>query len=561
MPFLAVLADPGRIQSTPVLAWAYTWSGLSSKHAFLAALGGASFIVIVLASAIQIVRTWVVARYTMMRSHSISHRLLASYLGQPYPFFLDRHSGDMSSLVLVEASQVVARCLKPLAECIASILTIFALVGLLLWVDPMVAVAVFGLLGGVYLVIFKFTRQKLNRLGEVRINANRGRYRVVNEALTGIKDIKLIGRERAYLDRFAKPSTRMALNEVSIEVLSQVPPLAFQAFGLGGGLLLCVILVGSGNGNDIDSILPILGVFAFAGQRIMPEMSKLYTALAQLQTGRASVAAVHADLIERRGVRYPAPAPEKGLGLNHSLIMENVSYTYPNASRPSLNAISLTIRAGEKIGIVGTTGAGKTTLADLILGLLAPDEGRVLVDDLPIDLSNQREWRRSVGYVPQDIFLIDASVAENIALGIDPADIKTDRLQEAARIARIDRFIRDELAEGFDTHVGERGIRLSGGQRQRIGIARALYHDADLILFDEATSALDNLTEQEVMDAIDALPGDKTVLMIAHRLSTVRRCDHIIVLERGKLVGFGDWNTLMSSNQIFQRIARLAEAA
>ena len=564
MPFLAVLADPARIQATPALAWGYAYFGFTSVHDFLVGLGAASFGVIVLASLIQIAKTWVVARYTYMRAHSISHRLLASYLAQPYPFFLNRHSGDMGSRVLVEAAQVVARFLRPVAELVAASLTTAAIVALLLWVNPVVAVVAFAVLGGIYALIYLATRRVLNRLGQIRVGANRRRYRFANEALTGIKDIKLVGREKAYLGRFAVPSTEMAHNEIKIEVLSQVPQFVLQAVGLGGVILLCTILIDPTrieSGGALGGLLPILGVFAFAGQRLLPELSKLYSALTQMQAGVAAVNVVYEDLVLKGHPDQLPGEPSAGLGLSKTLSLEGIFYSYPNSPQAGLRNISLSIRAGEKIGIVGSTGAGKTTLADLILGLLEPDHGRMVVDQTVIDASNQRAWMQSVGYVPQDIFLTDAPVAENIALGISPEAIDMDRLRRAARIARIDTFITQDLPDGYQTHIGERGVRLSGGQRQRIGIARALYHDADLIVFDEATSALDNLTEQDVMEAIDALPGDKTVLMIAHRLSTVKHCDRIIVLDRGEVVGYDNWDALMAGNAAFQRIAKLGAAA
>jgi ATP-binding cassette, subfamily B, bacterial PglK len=565
MPFLAVLADTSHIETTPALAWAYSYFGFDSVYYFLVALGVASFVMIVLASLIQIIKTWAVARYSMMRAHVISYRLLSCYLSQPYTFFLNRHSGDMGPRVLVEVAQAVSRFLRPVADLVAASLTTVAIVGLLLWVNTLIALAAFALLGGTYIMIYLFTRRLLNRFGWVRVNSNRLRHRFANEALTGIKDIKLVGRERAYLDRFEIPSSRMAGNEVRIDVLSQVPQLALQALALGGVILLCVFLIDQealSSEAGIGALLPILGVFAFAGQRLLPEFSKLYGALAQMQVGAASVDVVYDDLIVRgrEGGQLPS-TPPAALGLRATLVLDGVCYTYPSSERGGLRDISLSIRAGERIGVVGTTGAGKTTLADIILGLLEPGQGRLVVDQIPIGLENHRAWMQSVGYVPQDIFLTDAPVAENIALGVAAAEIDTDRLHHAAQAARIDQFITDELPEGYQTHVGERGVRLSGGQRQRIGIARALYHDADLIIFDEATSALDNLTEKDVMEAIDALPGDKTVLMIAHRLSTVKHCDRIIVLDRGELVGCDNWDALMAGNDVFQRITQQGEAA
>jgi len=564
MPFLAVLADPSRIETTPVLAWAYEALGFTSVYGFLVGLGVASFVVIVLSSLIQIAKTWAVARFAMMRIHSISYRLLASYLAQPYAFFLNRHSGEMGPRVLTESEQVVLRFLRHAAEFVASSFTTLAIVGLLLWVEPVVAVVSFAVLGGSYVLFFRLKRRSLKGLGQMRVDANRQRFRLANEALTGIKDIKLLGRERAYLDRYKVPSVRMAQAQARIVVLSQVPQFALQAVALGGVLLLCVLLIdpeGVASGTALGGLLPVLGVFAFAGQRLMPELSKLYQSLAEMQAGSAAVETVHEDLVTRKSAgQIPKTAPA-ALGLKTALHLDDISFSYPNAEQAGLRGVTLSIKAGEKIGIVGSTGAGKTTLADVILGLLEPTQGRLVVDQTEITSDNIGAWMQSVGYVPQDIFLTDAPVAENIALGVAPEAIDQEHVREAARIARIDQFIMEDLPEGYQTHIGERGVRLSGGQRQRIGIARALYHDADLIVFDEATSALDNLTEQEVMDAIDALPGDKTVLMIAHRLSTVKRCDRIIVLDRGVVVGCDTWNALIEENSAFRRIAQLNKSA
>lgn len=564
MPFLAVLADPSRIETTPVLAWAYDAFGFETTYGFLVGLGLMSFAVIVLSSAIQIVRTWAVARFAMMRSHSISHRLLATYLSQPYAFFLNRHSGEMCPRVLTESERLVQQFLRPAAEFVAACMTTFAIVALLLWVEPLVAAISFAVLGGIYGAIYLGIRHMLRHLGQARLEANRGRFRFANESLTGIKDIKLLGRERAYLDRFEAPSLLMARTDVKLVVFSQVPQYALQAVALGGVILLCLVLIdptGVSSGVALGALFPVLGVFAFAGQRLMPELSKLYQSLTQIQVGAAAVEAVHEDLVLRKSAGQGSSAPIANLGLKRSLCLKGVSYSYPNAELAGVHDVSLTIQAGEKVGIVGSTGAGKTTLADLVLGLLQPDHGRIVVDDQNITQDRLRAWMQSVGYVPQDIFLTDAPVAENIALGVPPHEIDYKRVQKAAQIARIDRFVEEELPEGYQTHVGERGVRLSGGQRQRIGIARAMYHDADLIVFDEATSALDNLTEAEVINAIDSLPGDKTVIMIAHRLSTIKRCNRIIVLDQGRVVGCDHWNALMSGNKTFQRIAQLSETA
>jgi ABC-type multidrug transport system fused ATPase/permease subunit len=564
MPFLAVLADPARIEGTPALVWAYDFFGFTSVYGFLVGLGLASFAVIVFSSLIQIVRTWALARFAMMRIHSISLRLLTRYLAQPYAFFLNRHSGEMGPRVLAESEQVVREFFQPAANLIASGLTTLAIVGLLLWVEPVVAAIAFAFIGGIYGAIYLVTRRPLKRLGQIRLEANSKRFRLANEALTGIKDIKLLGCEIAYIDRYSEPSVQIAQTQARVVVLSQVPPLALQAMSLGGVILLCLIMIdpsGIGSGAGLDGLLPVLGLFAFAGQRLIPEFSKAYQALAQIRAGSAAVSSVHEDLFLRTNDDRLLRLPVTGLGLKQGLQLDKISYSYPNSDQSGVSDISLLISAGEKIGIVGATGAGKTTLADVILGLLEPDRGRLVADGAEIASENVRSWMQSVGYVPQDIFLTDAPIVENIALGVPPGDIDHDRVRNAARIARIDRFILNEMPQGYQTHIGERGVRLSGGQRQRIGIARALYHDADLIVFDEATSALDNLTESEVMDAINSLPGDKTVLMIAHRLSTVKSCDLIVVLDKGRVVGCDNWSNLMESNSAFQRMARTGKIA
>ena len=560
MPFLAVLADPGRIQATPALAWAYDTFGFRSAYGFLVALGVGAFVVIVLGVLLQVTKVYVVARFTQMRVYSISCRLMGGYLGQPYEFFLNHHTGDMGTRILSEASEMVSRFLRPGAELITALLTTGALLAFLIWVDPVVTLVAFGVLGGVYGAVYRFSRAKLHKLGALRAEANAQRFRLASEALGGVKDIKLLGREADYVGRFRAPAQRMANVQVTASLFSALPQLVIQGLAFTGVIVLCLVLLDPTQfqtGNALGGILPLLGVFAFAGQRMLPELGKIYGAMASMQAGRAVVDLVHADLVERRA--GPLRRGRAGaLGLNQTLRLEGVSYSYPNAERPGIADITLEIRAGERVGIVGSTGAGKTTLADIILGLLRPQAGTMVVDGTPIDDTRLRGWQESVGYVPQDIFLTDASVTENIALGVPLDQIDVERVHRAARIASLDAFVRTELPEGYDTAVGERGVRLSGGQRQRIGIARAMYHDADLIVFDEATSALDNLTERDVMAAINALPGDKTILMIAHRLSTVKVCDRIVVLDGGRLVAVGSWDELMASSPEFRSIAELA---
>ena len=561
MPFLLILADPEKIRSVPMLTWGYKAGGFASDYSFVVALALSSLGIIVASNLLMVLRSWAVAHYAMMLIHSLSNRLLVSYLRQPYEYFLNHHTGEMSTQILAESTEVVNRFIRPTGEVFASAITVVTIVGVLVWVNPTVAIISFAVLGTLYGGTFLISRRLVGRHGRVRAEANRARYRLANEALAGVKDIKLMCREGEYVDRFQIPSLQVARAIVFIQVIGQVPQYVMQAVGFGGVILLCLVLLEPAeltSGTAIGGILPLVGVFAFGGQRLLPELSRLYNGLIQLRSGVATVDAIYTDITSLAGIGDISKALPAPLGLISELRLEKVSYSYPEADHTGIHDVTLTITVGEKIGIVGTTGAGKTTLADVVLGLLRPQRGRLVADEKEITADNLRAWLQTVGYVPQDIFLTDASVAENIALGLTTDDINLERLHRATRIAQIDQFITEEMPQGYDTLVGERGVRLSGGQRQRIGIARALYHEADLIVFDEATSSLDNLTEREVMAAVETLPGDKTVIMIAHRLSTVRRCDRIAVMDKGSLVDIGTWDELMARCKTFQDIAKLA---
>ncbi|MGR3607956.1 MAG: ABC transporter ATP-binding protein [Sulfitobacter sp.] len=560
LPFLTVLSDPSRIETTSQLAWAYERFGFSSKYTFIVALGLATVAMIVVANAMQMLRVYALSRFTMMRVHSISHRLLARYLHQPYEFFLTAHSSDMSSRILNESNNVVQYFLRPATEVISAAITMSMVIIVVIWVDPVIAIFSILVVGGVFAVALLASSRKLTTSGEIRKTSNKARFRVAGEALSGIKDIKLLGSERVFISRFDRHSLKMAHSNVSKNVLTQLPPYVVQTL-VFSGVILVSFLVLDPNADDptaaMADLVPTLGVMALAAQRLMPELSRLFSNVGLLQYGRAAVDSVYEGMFVGEGGVDDAETEEPALPLRSELVLNGISYCYPNTDVPGLEGITLRIQAGERIGIVGTSGAGKTTLADILLGLLRPQAGEILADGIPVTSGRLPAWRRSVGYVPQEIYLLDASVSENIAFGVSPGKIDRARVEKAGQLAQLDTFVCNELPQGYDTPIGERGLRLSGGQRQRIGIARALYRDVDLIVFDEATSALDNVTEKEVMAATDRLPGDKTVVIIAHRLNTVRRCDRILVLDKGQVAGFDTWEKLSARNPVFEALVKL----
>lgn len=411
-PFLLVLADPKKIQTVPALSWAYEKYGFTSDYAFLVALGAASLGVIFMSNLIQIIRTWALARFASMQIYALSHKLLAAYLSQTYEYFLDHHNGEMSTQILSESQEAVNQFFRPAVEVIAATLTITLIFVVLLWVDWFVTLMTFVAFGSLYGGIFLICRRLIKHTGQIRAASNRERFRFVQEALGGVKQIKLLGREAAYVDRYRVPAQRMTRAMVTMQAVGQVPTYVMQAVSFGGMFLLCLVLIdpaGLETGAGLGGILPLLGIFAFAGQRLLPELSRLYQSLTQLNAGASVIDTINRDLLANIGPDLPRrlPAP---IGLKKELRLQHVSYNYPSDEHAGIRDVLLSITVGEKIGVMGSTGAGKTTLADIIIGILRPKEGFLIVDGVKITDENLRSWQQTVGYVPQEIFLTDTKV-------------------------------------------------------------------------------------------------------------------------------------------------------
>ncbi|WP_026182233.1 MULTISPECIES: ABC transporter ATP-binding protein [unclassified Thioalkalivibrio] len=536
MPFLSVLGNPDVVQTNPVLNTAYEGLGFTSVDAFILTLGAVAFGLILFSAFFRSLTHYAMNRFIEMRRHSIGKRLLETYLRQPYAFFLDRHSGDMAKNILSEVDQLVQNVFRPGMQMVAYGVVVIALVILLIVVDPWLALGVAVVIGGMYALIFGTVRGVLGRVGRDRARANQERFTAASEALGGIKDIKLLGREHAYLSRFDGPSARQARHQATNQTLGEIPKFIIEAIGFGGVIALTLVLLATQGGtgsNALGDILPILGLYAFAGYRLLPAAQRIYAGMAKLRFGGAAVDNAYYDLHQRAALAELYKRAPQPLVPRRNITLQKVHYTYPNAERAALHGINLEIPVGSSVGIVGASGAGKTTLVDVLLGLLRPTEGAIVVDGKPITDDNLRAWQQALGYVPQDIFLTDSTVAENIALGVPPEQIDHEQVERCARMAQVHDFIVQDMPQGYETLVGERGVRLSGGQRQRIGIARALYHDPPVLVFDEATSALDHETETAVMEAVAVLSSTKTIIMIAHRLGTVSRCDSIVKLQQG----------------------------
>jgi len=536
LPFLSVAADPELIGKHHWLAWAYDRLGFSSTNGFLIGLGGAALAAVIVANAWTAATHWAQYRFVHGRTHALSMRLMAHYLGQPYVWFLGRNGADLGKNVLAEVEQVTRQVLQPGLQAASRAVVALAIVVLLLLVDPVLALVVSAVLGAAFAGIWIVVRRKLTRLGEARLAANTQRYSSASEAFGAIKDVKLMGKERAFLTRLREPSARLNRAIAGSQVIAELPRYGLEVVAFGGVLVMAITLLARGGG--LHQIIPVLGLYVFAGYRLMPMLQQVFYGVAQLSFGAPALDNLHSELTGGRGPALAlGDSPPRPLGLTDRLVLEHVSFTYPGARKPALSDVSLLIEADTTLGIMGPTGAGKTTLVDVILGLLRPGRGRILIDGTALDEDNSRAWQAGLGYVPQHIWLADDTVAANIAFGTAPCDIDGESLERAARLAQLHDFVASELPAGYDTVIGERGVRLSGGQRQRIGIARALYRDPAILVFDEATSALDTGTEAAVMAAVARLSGTRTIILIAHRLTTLAGCDVIYKVDGGRLIG------------------------
>jgi ABC-type bacteriocin/lantibiotic exporter with double-glycine peptidase domain len=561
MPFIALLSNPEVVTSNRYLASAYEAMGFTSVTSFMFFLGLLTFAMLVGSLVLRALGLWATLHFSQMRSHVWSSKLIRGYLYQPYEWFLNRHSAQLASSVLSEVDKVVNGALYPALQATAQGMVVLVLMALLVAVDPMLAIQVAVVIGGAYAIVFWAFRPHIVRLGEEWWSTTRQRFRIVQEALGGIKDVKASSLEQGFIRRFEQASHFLATRGIMSQMIQHVPNLAMQAILFGGMLLVLLYLME--NYGGFQDALPILAVYAFAGYRLMPALQTVYREVSQVRGSEATLDALASDLNALEPVTQAASRAEPAdafarLDIGKGLELREISYTYPLSDQPALRKISVSVPACSTVGLVGATGSGKTTIIDIVLGLLRPQEGELSVGGVAISDTNRRKWQRSLGYVPQQIFLIDDSVAANIAFGVPADEVDFAAVEAAARIANLHEFVVNELPDGYLTHVGEHGVRLSGGQRQRIIIARALYRDPDVLVLDEATSALDNLTEHAVMEAIQKLGRSKSIILIAHRLSTVRHCDCIYLLDRGEVIASGTYDELLLRNSSFRAMAEVS---
>ncbi len=560
LPFISLVMDPEMVFSNQYLFWAYDTFNFTSVNRFIIFAGVAMFTIIILANAISAFATWLKLRFAWMNNHRLSRRLLEKYLSMPYAYFLNQNSADLSKNVLAEVRSLTNEYVIPSLTIVTrSLVAIFMLITLF-WIDAVVSLIAIIVLGGAYGLLFLHINRNLKYRGQLRMQANKMRFKTVNEAFGGIKEIKVMNREPFFLQRFTKDSLKMARLQSWNAVIGQIPRFSLEAIAFGGIIIFVLVLLLTR--EDARQVIPLASLFAFAGYRLMPALQDIFTSFTKMQFNMAVLDRIYDDFSSKEEGSLPKiyfkEEMPQALPFVNKITLDRVSFYYPNTTVPVIKDINLSIKRNTSVAFVGPTGAGKTTLVDIILGLLPPQQGRLLVDGVQIDHSNIVQWQRNIGYVPQHIYLSDDTAAGNIAFGIPEDKVDQQKLEKAAGVANIHKFIVDELPYGYDTVVGERGIRLSGGQRQRIGIARALYHDPEVLVFDEATSALDGVTEELVLQAMESAAELKTLIIIAHRLTTVKNCSMVYMLDQGKIVAEGTYDQLMGSSKQFRKMAKVA---
>lgn len=547
LPFLAVLTAPDRLLDAKELGFIAQYLAAFETQTLLFVVTAVFSVAAILSGFLRFLLLWTQTRLGNAIGADLSISIYRRSLYQPYSVQVARNSSELIAGISTKANNVVNSALIPVLVLISSLLMLIAILSMLLTIQPFVTIFAFVGFGSIYILITFIVKKRLRSEGEKVSRQSVQVIKALQEGLGGIRDVLIDGTQEVYCKVYSTADRTFRSSQANIGILGSSPRFAIEALGIVLIALLAYFLASRPEG--ISEAIPLLGALTLGAQRLLPILQQSYSSWSGLKGGEALVRDA-LDLLDQ-----PLPEHSKGMGIapisfKSVIKLENLSYKFAGQDKAVLDGLNLTVQKGSKVGVIGSTGSGKSTLLDVLMGLLLPTDGALKIDDQKITAANYRSWQSHIAHVPQAIFLADATIAENVALGVETKNIDWDRVNESLQRARILQAI-EAMPLGLKTVVGERGVRLSGGQRQRIGIARALYKYADVVILDEATSALDNETEREVMDSIYSLSDDLTIFIVAHRLSTLKNCSQIIELEQGKLKRFGQYEDLQVNKSEF----------
>lgn len=540
-PFFAVLTEPEIIKNNEYLNYLFINLKFTNESNFLIFLGILLLVILVSSLSFKTITVYSQLKLEQLIKFSISKRLLKKYLMQPYPWFLNKNTSEMGNNLLNEVHEVVIRLLGPFISLISQGLLAILMIIVIFYTDSIIALIALSTLSLSYGFLYLFLKGYVYNAGLTRLDSSQIKHKLINEAFYGIKDVKVNRLEGFYHDLYSNAAEKYALSSAKTLILMQLPRFLIESIFFGG--IIFVSLVYIQDPENLFEILPGLAVIAFAGYKLIPALQLIYANFISIRSGIPSLDLIYNEMNTLSEIKN-SKIENRVIEIEKEITIKNLCFTYPFSNTKVIKRLNMKIPAKQTVGIIGKSGSGKTTIIDLILGLLKPSEGRIYIDNFLIDENNIESWQSNVGYVPQQTFLIDDTISSNIAFGIKKEKINFSQVKKVAKIANLDSFIINELEEDYSTIIGERGIRLSGGQRQRIGIARALYSNPSLLILDEATNALDKKTEKIILDALNKLKSKITIIIISHHLSTLRDTDKIFVMDEGKIKSISSYERL-----------------
>jgi ATP-binding cassette, subfamily B, bacterial PglK len=547
LPLLSVIADPDQINEQGAVEFASRYIEFTDTNSIVIFLASMSLVLIVVSNVLSAITAWASFRFSWSIQSRLSTEILTRYLAHPYEMLLLKNPAEAEKNVIEEVEVFTSGVMRPFLRLVTSSVVVVFIIGFLIWFNPVMAAISVLLLGGGYIATFVLVRRSLSKAGLRRAVSNEGRFRTASESINGVKEIQVLGRQREFTRRFQSPAEEYARATTLQNIIADLPRYTIEVLAFGS--ILTVALYVAVSSGDLADIAPMISVYALAGYRLIPAMQRIYSDWTNIRFNSVIVPQLRKVYADGETYLHNPPAGKsERLELHESIQISNLKYHYPSSAESIFKDLDLTIKSGQTVSFIGGTGSGKTTLVELLIGVLTPTSGSISVDGNVIGGANLSHWQNSIGYVPQDIFMIDDSIANNIAFGIPPAEVDFEAVRRVALIANIDQFVMRDLPEQYDTLVGSRGVRLSGGQRQRIGIARALYNNPTVLFLDEATSNLDQETEHLLHETLGRVSEDMTVILVAHRLKTTRSSDVIYVIDKGSVIGSGQYNDLVTSD-------------